>query len=156
MAKSYPGYQAPIWAVAFFFALASGFGADRIPQYRGLVIVAGLTLLTVMAIVVCNVYDFTARYVLLAFMTGGLWVAYSQVLAYVGELFREEHPDIRSFSIGVMTVAAQTGYIYGAYLFPSENAPKHLLGFGVVAGTAGASAIVHLFIWWKVRYEERR
>ena len=119
-------------------------------------IAAGLTLLTVTAVVVCNVYDFTARYVLLAFMTGGLWVAYSQVLAYVGELFKDEHPDVRSFAIGVMTVAGQTGFIYGAYLFPSENAPKHLLGFGMVAGTAGASAIIHVLIWAKVRYGERR
>jgi len=150
------GYQAPIWAVAVIFTIASGFGADRAPQYRGLVIAGGLAFLSVMSIVACVVYDFTARYVLLALMTGGLWVAYSQVLAYVGQLFGTVHPDVRSFAIGIMTVAAQSGFIYGAYLFPTENAPKHLLGFGTVAGTAGASASIHLLIWWAVRYGERR
>lgn len=109
-----------------------------------------------MAILMCVIYDLKARYVLLSFMTGGLWVAYPQSLAYLGELFREEHPDIRSFCIGIVTIAAQTSYFYGAYLFPTENAPKHLLGFGTIAGTSGSSSFVFLFLWWAVRYSERR
>jgi len=147
---------APIWGVAVVFNLASGFGADRIPQYRGLVVTFGLALISLTAILTCVIYDFTARYVLLSFMTGGLWVAYSQSLAYLAELFRDLDPGVRSFCIGIMTIAAQTGYLYGAYLFPNENAPKHLLGFGTVAGTSACGAVLYCFLWWAVRYSERR
>ena len=138
----------PIWVVGFVFSLASGLLGDRIPRLRPLIIIGGNGLLTIMAVLTCAVYDFKARYVFLAFMTGGVWGAFSQTLAYIAELFGEALPEVRAFSIGVMAATAQTGNIYGAYLFPAENAPKHLLGFGLVAGTAGACAILFALIHW--------
>ncbi|KAK4444206.1 MFS general substrate transporter [Podospora aff. communis PSN243] len=147
---------APIWGVAVVFNLASGFAADRIPHYRGLVVVAGLVLISLTALLTCVIHNFTARYVLLSFMTGGLWVAYSQCLAYLGDLFRNLHPDVRSFAIGMTTVAAQMGYFYGAYCFPAENAPKHLLGFGMVAGSSGCSSGLYFLLWWAARYFDRK
>jgi predicted MFS family arabinose efflux permease len=148
--------QAPIWGVAVVFNLGSGFAADRFPQYRGLVIVTGLVLISLTAILTCIIHDFTARYVLLSFMTGGLWMAYSQCLAYLGDLFRNLHPDVRSFAIGLVTIAAQIGYFYGAYCFPAENAPKHLLGFGTVAGTSGCASGLYFLLWWAVQRSDRK
>ncbi|KAK5659582.1 hypothetical protein OQA88_784 [Cercophora sp. LCS_1] len=106
---------APIWAVAFAFTMVAGFGSDLVPLYRGLIITA-----------ICGFV------VLLAFMTAGIWVTYSQILAYIGDIIGDVQPDIRAFSIGTTTMAAQAGYIYGAYFFPTENAPRHILGFGMV------------------------
>jgi len=144
----------PIWVVAFVFALASGFAGDYAPARRPLIIIAGFTLLTVMAIAVCSVYGFTVRYVLLAFMTGGAWVGFSQCTAYLAELFAPDLPEVRAFCFGVVAATAQIGNIYGAYLFPAENAPKHLLGFGMVAGTSGLCVIIFAFVYWKERREK--
>lgn len=141
----------PIWVVGFVFGVLSGFAGDHVPRWRPLLIIAGFALLTVMAICVCAVYDFTARYVLLAFMTGGAWAAFSQSMAYLAELFGEALPEVRAFSIGLVSATAQIGNIYGAYLFPPENAPKHLLGFAMVAGTAGLCALIFVFVFWKER-----
>ncbi len=138
----------PIWAVGFVFAVGSGFIADRIPQHRALYIAGCLSLLAVMAIVTCGVHNFTARYVFLAFMTGGVWGGFSQAAAYIAELFQDKPPEVRAVTMGIMTMAANTGNIYGAYLFPAENAPKHLLGFGMVAATAGCSTIIFAFLWY--------
>ncbi|KAK3325920.1 major facilitator superfamily domain-containing protein [Apodospora peruviana] len=138
---------APIWAVGFVFTMAAGFLTDRAPRYRGLVVSSSLMFLAIMGVAVCAVYDFTVRYVLLAFMTGGIWSAYSQVLAYAGELFSDVHPDVRAFAIATDSLTSQTGYLYGAYLFPAENAPKHLLGFGMVVAMAGVSSICYFLIW---------
>jgi hypothetical protein len=55
-----------------------------------------------------------------------------------------------------VSMAAQCGYFYGAYCFPAENAPKHLLGFGTVAGTSGCASALYLLLWWTVRYSDRR
>lgn len=147
--------KAPIWAVAFVFTIAAGFIADRIPMYRGLVISSGVGLTTICGIMVCVVFNFTARYVLLAFMTAGIWVSYSQILAYIGDVMGATHPDVRAFAVGVMTMAAQAGYIFGAYVFPTENAPKHLLGFGMVAASAGLCSAVHVVTWLVWRRETR-
>jgi len=103
--------------------------------------------MSLMSVVICVVYNLTARYALICLMTGGIFISYGQILAYGGELFYDMHPDVRSFAVGILVIFSQTGYIYGAYLFPAENAPKHLLGFGTVAATAGVCGILHVFIW---------
>ncbi|KAK5658640.1 hypothetical protein OQA88_2033 [Cercophora sp. LCS_1] len=143
----------PIWVVAFVFTVAGGYLADRVPRHRGLFCAGGLALLGIAAMIVCGVYDFKARYALLAIMAGGVWLAYAQLLAYVSEIFKQNRLEIRSMSFGFIGSASQTGYLYGAYLFPAENAPKHLTGFGVVAGTACTGAIVFMATWW---YERRK
>jgi len=145
----------PIWVVGFVFTIISGFGTDRIPRYRGLLIAGCLLLLMVMAIITCVVYNFTARYVFLAFMAGGVWGAYALIIAYVAELFQDLLPEVRAVVVGLVGMAANTGYIYGAYLFPKEHAPKYLLGFGVVAATAAISSIILIILWVMVRRTER-
>jgi len=145
----------PIWVVGFVFTMICGFGSDRIPQYRGLLIAGCLFLLMVMAIITCVVYGFTARYVFLAFMAGGIWGAYAQLIAYSAELFQDRPPEVRAVVVGLVAMAGNTGYIYGAYLFPREHAPKYLLGFGMVSATAGVASIIHMLIWAKVRRAKR-
>jgi predicted MFS family arabinose efflux permease len=146
----------PIWVVAFVFAMVSGFVGDYRPARRPFLIMGGFGLLTVMAIGVCSVYGFTERYVLLAFMTGGAWVGFSQCTAYLAELFAPDHPQVRALCFGIVAATAQIGNIYGAYLFPAENAPKHLLGFGMVAGTSGLCVFIFAFVYWKERREKAR
>jgi MFS family permease len=143
----------PIWVVAFVFAMVSGFVGDYHPARRPLLIMAGFVLLTVMAIGVCSLYDFTVRYVLLAFMTGGAWVGFSQSTTYLAELFAPDLPEVRALCFGIIAATAQIGNIYGAYLFPTENAPKHLLGFGMVAATSGLCVFIFAFVYWKERRE---
>jgi hypothetical protein len=145
----------PIWVVGFVFTVIVGFGADRIPQHRTLLIAGCLLLLTVMGVITCVVYGFTARYVFLSFMTGGAWGAFSQAIAFMAEVFQDRPPEMRAIAMGVITMAANTGNIYGAYLFPKEHAPKYLLGFGMVAATGGVSTIIYMLIWSMIRREKR-
>jgi MFS family permease len=143
----------PIWVVGFVFTISVGFGADRIPQHRTLFIAGSVCILSIMGIATCIVYNFTARYVFLSFMTGGVWGAYSQAVAFMAEVFQDRPPEMRAIAMGIMTAAANTGFIYGAYLFPKEHAPKYLLGFGVVAATGGVTTIIYIFIWSMLRRE---
>lgn len=145
----------PLWVVGFFFSLAAGFVCDRVPQHRGILIAAWLSSTVVLAIVICVVYNFTARYVLLAFMTGGVWAAFSQTMAFCAELFQDVPPEVRALTLGIMSMASNVGNVYGAYLWPKEHAPKYLLGFGMVAGTATAVMIIFTFMWYKGRRDAR-
>jgi hypothetical protein len=37
-----------------------------------------------------------------------------------------------------------TDFFAGAYLFPSEDAPKYLLGFGVISGMMAFGVVVYI------------
>jgi len=109
-----------------------------------------------MGVATCAVYDFTARYVFLSFMTGGVWGAFSQAVAFMAEVFQDRPPEMRAVAMGIMTMVSNTSSIYGAYLFPKEHAPKYLLGFSMVAGTGGASTIIYILMWSAIRREKRQ
>ncbi|KAK3313973.1 major facilitator superfamily domain-containing protein [Apodospora peruviana] len=145
----------PIWVVGFVFAVSSGSISDRMPQYRALIIAACLGLNGLMAAITCGVYDFKARYVLLAFMTGGVWGGFTQAMAFTAELFQHFPPEVRALALGIMSIAANTGNIYGAYIFPKEHAPKYLLGFGMVAATGTLSGGIFALMWYWGRREKR-
>ncbi|KAK3984209.1 major facilitator superfamily domain-containing protein [Cladorrhinum sp. PSN332] len=145
----------PIWAVGFVFALTAGFVADRAPHNRALLVTGCLLLMMITAIITCVVYDFKARYVLLSFMTGGLWGGFTQTASYIAELIQDFDHQARAIALAIMTMATVSGNIYGAYLFPAEHSPKYLLGFGVVSATAGLSAGVIFLMWIKERREKR-
>ncbi|KAK4209549.1 putative transporter-like protein 21 [Rhypophila decipiens] len=145
----------PLWVVGFVFSILSGIIGDRIPQHRAIVIVAGLSTSVILAIATCFVFDFTARYVLIAFMTGGVWAAFSGTFALCAELFQDVPPEVRALTLGIMSMASNTGNVYGAYLWPKEHAPKYLLGFGMVAATAGMTSIIFTAMWLKQQQERR-
>lgn len=135
--------QVPIWVVGFVCTIISGIIGDRYPIHRGLLIIGGLIVLTIIAIITTVVYNFTARYVFLCFMSGGAWVAFAQIMAFIAEVLSDLRPEVRAFTIGMMSCAATSGNVYGAYLWPAENAPKHILGFAVCAASGGLSAILY-------------
>ena len=134
----------PIYSVAFFAVLGTGYLSDKIPAYRGAVIAAWLGLSMVCSIVVCNVYNFTARYVLLVFMASGLSSANALSLAYSSSTFGPMRPETRGVSIAFVNAIANLSQIYGAYLFPQEDAPKFLLGFGVISALSAVGAGIYV------------
>jgi MFS family permease len=122
----------PIYTVAFVAVACTGYFMDKIPQYRGLVIALWLTLSMACSITVCLVYNFTARYVLLAFMAAGLWASNGLALSYASSTFGSMQREVRAVSLALMNALGNLAQIYGAYLFPSTGAPKYLMGFGVI------------------------
>ena len=124
----------PIYAVAFVAVAFTGYFMDKIPRHRGLVISLWLTLSMVCGIVVCTVYNFTARYILLIFMAAGLWASNGLSLSYAASTFGPMQVEVRAVSLALVNALGNLAQIYGAYLFPSDEAPKYLKGFGVISG----------------------
>lgn len=123
---------------------------DKVPQWRGLVIAGWLALSMVCSIVVCAVYNFTARYVLLVFMAAGLWASNGLSLAYSASVFGDMRQETRGVSLALVNALGNLAQIYGAYLFPDDDAPKYLMGFGVISGMCAVGVVVyviaHVFI----------
>ncbi|KAF2762759.1 MFS general substrate transporter [Pseudovirgaria hyperparasitica] len=133
----------PIYAVAFVAVGFTGYFGDRITEYRGVVIASWLALSMVCSIVVCVVYDFTARYALLVIMAAGLWASNGLALSYAGSTFGPLQQEVRAVSLAFVNAMGNLAQIYGAYLFPSDDKPKYLMGFGVISGMCGFGVVVY-------------
>ncbi|KAK9458435.1 major facilitator superfamily domain-containing protein [Dipodascopsis uninucleata] len=137
----------PIYAVAFLCNSITSVVLDKITKYRGLVIAGWLTLATICSIIVCSSYNFTVRYVVLIFMAAGIWTCNAMTLAYASSSFAHMNREVKAISLAFLNAMGNLAQIYGAYLFPSKDSPKYLMGFGVISGMSGVGVIIFLIIY---------
>jgi MFS family permease len=88
--------------------------SDKIPSWRGLVIACWLTFSLICSIIVCVVYNFTARYVLLVLMAAGLWATNAGTLAFASSAFAGMHPQARGVSLALVNALGNLAQIYGS------------------------------------------
>ncbi|KAF7187285.1 MFS transporter prlL [Pseudocercospora fuligena] len=140
----------PIYGAAFVAVGFTAYFSDKYQHNRGAIIAVWLSTSMVCSIVVCAVYDFTARYVLLVFMAMGLWSTNGCALSYASSTFASMPQETRAVSLALVNALGNLAQIYGAYLFPSNDAPKYLLGFGVISGMCafgvGVYAVSHVLL----------
>lgn len=148
--------QIPIYAFAFVCTAISGIFADRIPSHRGLVIAAWLSFSMATSIAVCAVYNFTARYVLLVLMAAGLWASNAISLSFASSTFGDMDTEVRAIALALMNALGNLAQIYGAYLFPSDDSPKYLMGFGVISGMLGLGVCVYITMFVLVRRRDMK
>lgn len=144
----------PIYAVAFVCTAFSGWFADRIPQHRGIFIACWLTFSLITSILVCVIYNFTARYALLVLMAAGLWASNALSLSFTGATFGDMDPEVRGIALALVNALGNLAQIYGAYLFPNDDAPKYLMGFGVISGMLGFGVVVYIVMHVLTRRKE--
>ncbi|KAH7018198.1 putative vitamin H transporter [Microdochium trichocladiopsis] len=136
----------PIYGAAFVVTLATGVVMDRYPQNRGLVLGGWLTFAMLCSVVICAVYNFTARYVLLVLMASALWAANGLAISYGSSTFGYMAPEVRAIALAFINAMGNLAQIYGSYLFPSSGAPKYLMGFGVISGLCFTGVVSYLTI----------
>lgn len=54
--------------------------------------------------------------------------------------------EVRAISLALVNALGNLAQIYGAYLFPSGDAPKYLMGFGVISGLCFTGIAAYLFL----------
>ena len=133
----------PIYAVAFVAVATTGYFSDKYPQQRGAIIALWLSLSMICSIVICVVYNYTARYVLLVLMAAGLWSTNGCSLSYAASTFGFMPQETRAVSLALVNAMGNLAQIYGAYLFPDNDGPKYLLGFGVISGMCAFGVAVY-------------
>ncbi|KAI8229275.1 hypothetical protein K4K54_001608 [Colletotrichum sp. SAR 10_86] len=141
----------PIYAFAFVCTAITGYFGDKIPDHRGLVIAAWLAFSMITSIIVCVVYNFTARYILLVLMAAGLWASNAMSLSFASSTFGSMDAEVRAIALALMNALGNLAQIYGAYLFPTDDAPKYLMGFGVISGMLGFGTVVYVIMHILVR-----
>ncbi|OLN97497.1 putative transporter C1683.12-like protein 2, partial [Colletotrichum chlorophyti] len=143
----------PIFAVSFVCTAITGYFADRHTQWRGLILGAWMSIAMLCAIIICVVYDFKARYALLVIMASGLWASNGLALSYASVSFGSMPNETKAISLAFVNAMGNLAQIYGAYLFPSDDAPKYLMGFGVISGMCftGVASYVSLHVFLRKR-----
>ena len=99
------------------------------------------------SIIVCAVYDFTARYALLVLMAAGLWASNALSLSFASSTMGSMDVEVRAIALALMNAFGNLSQIYGAYLFPLEDAPKYLVGFGVISSMLGFGVFIYIIIY---------
>jgi MFS family permease len=144
----------PIYAVAFVCTVVTTYFADSISYHRGLVIAGWLTFSLITSLLVCTIYDFTARYALLVLMAAGLWPSNAVSLSFASSTFGSMRPEVRAIAVALVNALGNSSQIYGAYLFPSDDKPKYLLGFGVISAMVGFGICVYTFLHVTLRRKD--
>lgn len=140
----------PIFAVAFVITAIVGYFADKNSHLRGLILTVMMSVAMICSIIICAVYNFKARYALLVIMASGLWASNALALSYASVSFGNMSNETKAVALAFVNAMGNLAQIYGAYLFPSSDAPKYLMGFGVISGmcfTGVASYLaLHIFL----------
>ncbi|KAE8411019.1 major facilitator superfamily domain-containing protein [Aspergillus pseudocaelatus] len=146
----------PIYGVAFIATGITSYYSDKVPTWRGLIIASWLTISLICSVIVCALYNFTARYILLVIMAAGLWATNGGTLAYASSAFAGMHPQARGVALAMVNALGNLAQIYGSYLFPEDDSPKYIMGFSVISAMLAVGVIVFLFlhIWFRRRLRE--
>ena len=84
-------------------------------------------------------------------MAAGLWSSNAPSLSFASSTFGSMEPEVRAIALALVNAMGNLAQIYGAYLFPSEDAPKYLLGFGVISGLLAFGVVVYVSMHLLVR-----
>ncbi len=71
----------------------------------------------------------TAQYVLLCFAAAGIWCSVPLILVWVSNVIIWP-AEKRGIAQAATNAAGNLASIYGAFLWPSTDAPRYLSGFG--------------------------
>jgi len=134
----------PIYGVACVCTIITSIVMDKKPHIRGYVLGGWMSLSMLCAIITCAVYDFKARYALLVLMASGLWASNALALAYASSTFGSMEAEPRGIALAIVNGMGNLASIYGSYLFPAEEAPKYLKGFGVISGLCFTGIMAYL------------
>ncbi|KAL1854959.1 hypothetical protein VTK73DRAFT_8632 [Phialemonium thermophilum] len=145
----------PIYAAAFVCNAITGYFCDRIPQWRAVILVCWMSVAMICSIVTCAVYNFQARYALLVIMASGLWASNGLALSYASSSFVYMPAEVKAIALALVNAMGNLAQIYGAYLFPSDDAPKYLMGFGVISGLCFTGMAAYLALHFVVPRPKR-
>lgn len=141
----------PIYGVAFVCTAITGYLTDKAIRFRGLVIAGWLTVSVICSVIICVCYNFVARYVLLVIMASGLWATNALSLSYTSSTLGSMPNETKAIGLAFVNCLGNLAQIYGAYLFPSNDAPKYLMGFGVISGLCSVSVVTYAVLYAVLR-----
>jgi hypothetical protein len=141
----------PLYVSAFLIAVPTAIFADQVYAYRPLLCATSLLLGALFCALSAGVYAYIPRYVFLIFINSMIWTANPLALSYASVSMGPLDPETRAISLALINGMGNLAQIYGSYLFPSEDAPKYLKGFGTYAGLLAFGAGIYATAFFLIR-----
>lgn len=141
----------PIYGSAFVFNLTVAYFSDKHINYRGFILSGLLFASGVFSIIVVTVYAYKVRYAMLCLVASMLWAANALALSYSATTLADKDVKTRGVGLALINALGNLAQIYGSYLFPLQDAPKYLMGFGVITGMCFVGFITYLVLAFYVR-----
>ncbi|CAI4212981.1 unnamed protein product [Parascedosporium putredinis] len=88
-----------------------------------------------------------ARYIACFLFASGAYAVNSMILGWVSATLGST-PEKKSVSLSIVNVVANASYIYTAYLYPSSDGPRYLIGMASNA----AFAVMCIIGTWALRF----
>ncbi|KAF3935829.1 hypothetical protein ABW19_dt0208510 [Dactylella cylindrospora] len=85
-------------------------------------------------------------------MAAALWTSNGTGLSHGGNM----EPEVRAVALAFMNGMGNLASIYGAYLFPGEDAPKYIMGFSVTTAMCGVGVVAYGASHFLLARKERR
>jgi predicted MFS family arabinose efflux permease len=136
----------PIWITGAVCQLALSWTSDKLQDRRWHS--CGLYGLAAVACIISAFVDSTiAKYVMMCLLVAGLYTGLPLMLNWTSESI--PFPDQkRSIAIAFVNSFGHLAIIYGSYLWPSTNAPQHLIGFATLTATCGFGCVIAIVVPW--------
>ncbi|KAM5355029.1 hypothetical protein ACJ41O_001675 [Fusarium nematophilum] len=136
----------PIWITGAVSQLAFSWTSDK-TQDRRWHSVGLYGLAAVACLVSVLVGGAVPKYVMMCFLVAGLYTGLPLMLNWTSESI--PFPDQkRSIAIAFVNSFGHLAIIYGSYLWPSTNAPRHILGFATLTASCGGGALLAVAAPW--------
>ncbi|KAJ7615831.1 MFS general substrate transporter [Roridomyces roridus] len=129
----------PIYAVTLVMELCIAYSSDRHNE-RAFHIALPACLAGLMYALSIGVKSHTAQYVFLCFGFAGTWGALPIVLAWAPNIITYPN-EKRAVSQAFINMVANLSSIYGAYLWPANDAPRYVMGLATTSAFCFACAI---------------
>jgi len=135
----------PIYCVALVVAVGLGWNADR--TGRKAYHVMGAALMGVISFVIClSVKNNAVRYAFICFGGAGIWTAVPILLSWIVIMF--DGREKRAVCIAAINGVGNLSSVYGSFFWPSKDAPRYIMGFGITTGLMALAAALAGFALW--------
>jgi hypothetical protein len=141
----------PLYVAAFVIAVPVTILADKINTYRPFLCASALGLGALFCALSAGIYAYIPRYVFLVLINSMIWTANCPALSYASVSMGPLDPETRAISLAFVNALGNLAQIYGAYLFPAQDAPKYLRGFGAYAGLLAVGAGIYVAAFFLFR-----
>lgn len=141
----------PLYVAAFVIAVPVAVVADKINAFRPIICASALVLGALFCALSAGIYAYIPRYVFLVFINSMIWTANPLALSYASVSMGPLDPETRAISLAFVNALGNLAQVYGAYLFPTEDAPKYIKGFGAYAGLLSLGAGIYVAAFFLFR-----
>jgi hypothetical protein len=141
----------PLYVSAFLIAVPTAIFADRIYAYRPIICATSMLLGALFCALSAGIYAYIPRYVFLVFINSMIWTANPLALSYASVSMGPLDPETRAISLAMINGMGNLSQVYSSYLFPAEDAPKYLKGFGTYCGCLALGAGIYIAAFFLLR-----